>query len=134
MKTIQPEGWAPPKGYANGIVAEGRMLFVSGTVGWDPRSEEPKFAQGFEAQFDQALGNIVEVLKAGGAKPEHVTRMTMYVVDKREYLASLRACGAAWRKHFGRHYPAMALVQVGALVEDLARIEIETTAVIPTGA
>jgi enamine deaminase RidA (YjgF/YER057c/UK114 family) len=131
MTTIQPPGWVPPKGYANGLVAEGKFLFISGTVGWDPRSEEPRFAASFVGQFDQALSNICEVVQAAGGLPEHVARMTIYVIDKREYVGALREVGQAWRKHFGRHFPAMALVQVAALVEDQAKLEIETTCVLP---
>lgn len=128
--TIHPEGWVPPRGYANGVVATGKQLFLGGQIGWNPRSATPELPATFAAQFDQALSNVCELLKAADAKPEHVVRMTIYVTDKQEYLASLKACGAAWKKHFGRHYPAMALVQVVALVEDLAKVEIETTAVL----
>lgn len=128
---IQPPGWVPPKGYANGIVAQGRTLFVGGMVGWDPRSETPKFPATFAAQFEQALANVLEVVTQAGGRPEHVARMTVYVTDKREYLAALKELGGAWKKHLGRHYPAMALVQVVALVEDLAKVEIEATAVLP---
>ena len=127
---IQPEGWAKPRGYSNGVVATGKMLFIGGMVGWDPRSQEPKFPSGFPAQFDQALSNVVEVLKTAGGTPEQLTRLTVYVTDKQAYLASLKECGAAWKKHIGRHYPAMALVQVVALVEDQALVEIEATAVL----
>lgn len=127
---IQPEGWVKPRGYSNGIVATGKVLFTGGMVGWDPRSETPKFPDGFAAQFDQALSNVVEVLKAAGATPAQLTRLTVYVTDKQAYLASLKECGAAWKKHIGRHYPAMALVQVVALVEDQALVEIEATAVL----
>jgi enamine deaminase RidA (YjgF/YER057c/UK114 family) len=128
---IQPEGWAPPRGYSNGVVASGKLLFVGGQIGWDPRSATAKFPEGgFEAQFDQALSNVCEVVKAAGGTPQSITRLTVYVCDKREYLASLKALGASWKKHLGRHYPAMALVQVTALVEDLARVEIEATAVL----
>lgn len=127
---IQPEGWAKPRGYSNGVVATGKVLFIGGMVGWDPRSPEPKFPEGFPAQFDQALSNVVEVLKTAGGTPEQLTRLTVYVTDKQAYLASLKECGAAWKKHIGRHYPAMALVQVVALVEDQALVEIEATAVL----
>ncbi|MBX5480536.1 MAG: RidA family protein [Myxococcaceae bacterium] len=127
---IQPEGWAKPRGYANGVVAEGRVLFVAGQIGWDPTSETPKFPATFAGQFDQALANVVAVVRAAGGRPEQVTRMTVYVTDKREYLGSLKEVGAAWRKHFGRHYPAMALVVVAALLEDQAKVEIEATAVL----
>jgi enamine deaminase RidA (YjgF/YER057c/UK114 family) len=127
---ILPEGWVRPRGYSNGIVATGKMLFIGGMVGWDPRSPEPKFPSGFAAQFDQALANVVEVLTAAGGTPDQLTRLTVYVTDKQAYLASLKECGASWRKHIGRHYPAMALVQVVALVEDQALVEIEATAVL----
>jgi enamine deaminase RidA (YjgF/YER057c/UK114 family) len=127
---IQPEGWAPPRGYSNGIVATGKTLFVGGMVGWNPRSATPEFPKGFAAQFDQALANVVKVVKTAGGRPEQLTRLTIYVTDKQAYLASLKECGAAWKKHVGRHYPAMALVQVVALVEDQALVEIEATAVL----
>ena len=127
---IQPDGWAVPRGYSNGIVATGKLLFIGGQIGWNPRSTTPEIPATFEAQFEQALANVCEVLTAAGAKPENLTRLTIYVTDKKEYLASLKAIGAAWRKHLGRHYPAMALVQVSALVEDLARVEMEATAVL----
>lgn len=129
-QVIQPEGWARPRGYSNGIVATGKVLFIGGMVGWDPRADTPTFPQGFPAQFEQALANVVEVLKAAGGRPEQLTRLTVYVTDKQAYLASLKDCGAAWKKHVGRHYPAMALVQVVALVEDQALVEIEATAVL----
>lgn len=129
---IQPDGWAVPRGYSNGIAAQGKVLFVGGQIGWDPRSTTPKFPDGgFAVQFDQALGNVLEVVRAAGGKPEDVARLTIYVVDKKEYLGALKELGGIWRRHFGRHYPAMALVQVVALVEDLARVEIEATAVLP---
>jgi enamine deaminase RidA (YjgF/YER057c/UK114 family) len=128
---IQPDGWVPAKGYSNGVVATGRMLFIAGQIGWDPRSATPTFPASFEGQFEQTLANIVEVLRAAGGRPEHLVRLTAYVTDKREYLGSLKACGAAWKKHLGRHYPAMALVQVVALVEDQAKVEIEATAMLP---
>lgn len=127
---IQPEGWVPPRGYANGIVATGKLLFIGGQIGWNPRTSTPDFPATFEAQFDQALANVCEVLIAAGGKPEQLTRLTVYVTDKREYLSALKACGVAWKKHLGRHYPAMALMQVVALVEDLAKVEIEATAVL----
>lgn len=127
---IQPEGWAPPKGYSNGIVATGKVLFIGGQIGWNPKSVTPEFHATFAEQFEQALANICEVLRTAGGKPEHLTRLTVYVTDKKEYLASLKLLGAGWKKHLGRHYPAMALVQVVALVEDLAKVEIEATAVL----
>jgi enamine deaminase RidA (YjgF/YER057c/UK114 family) len=129
MKTLNPPGWPTPKGYSNGIAASGRFVFVAGQVG--ARPDMTFESDDFGAQFRQALQNTVDVLAAGGAKPEHIARMTIYVTDKKEYMARVREVGAAWRDIIGKHFPAMALVQVTALVEDRARIEIETTAVVP---
>ena len=129
-QVVQPEGWAKPRGYSNGIVGEGRVLFTGGQVGWDPRNPTPVFPETFAGQFDQALSNVVEVVKAAGGETGNITRMTVYVTDKREYNASLREVGEAWKKHIGRHYPAMALVVVAALLEDAAKVEIEATAVL----
>lgn len=129
MRILQPPGWAAPKGYSNGTMAEGRLVFVGGQVGWD---EECRFASDdFVEQVAQALRNTLAVLKEAGAGPEHVTRMTWYVTDKREYLARLREVGAAYRATMGKNFPAMAMVQVVALMEDRAKVEIETTAVVP---
>jgi len=125
---LQPSGWPAPKGYANGIKAQGTFVFVGGMVGWD---ENEKFPTGFVAQTRQALKNIVAVLAEGGAKPEHITRMTWYVCDMDEYLSSRRELGAAYRESIGDHFPAMALVEVRRLVEPQARLEIEATAVVP---
>ena len=129
---IQPEGWAKPRGYSNGIVASGKLLFVAGTIGWNPKDAKPEIlaTMGFVEQFDQALFNICEVVRAAGGKPEHLVRLTIYVTDRREYLGSLKATGAAWQKHLGRHFPAVALVQVAGLVDDNAKVEIEATAVL----
>ena len=129
MQVLQPPGWAKPKGFANGIAARGTLVFVAGQVGWT--GEGAWEARDFAGQFRQTLLNTVAVLAEAGARPEHIVRMTWFIVDKKEYLASVKAMGAAWREVIGRHYPAMAVVQVGALVEDAARLEIETTAVIP---
>ncbi len=129
MHTLNPPGWPRPKGYSNGIVSEGRFVFVAGMVGWN-ESEEWE-SDDFVAQFRQALKNTVAVLKEGGAVPENVCRMTMYFVDKQEYLANLKGVGEAWREVMGKTYPTMAAVQVVALMEDRARLEIETTAIIP---
>ncbi len=129
-QVVQPAGWARPRGYVNGIVAEGRMLFVGGQVGWDPTSETPRFPEGFAAQFDQALANVLAVVREAGGTPESIVRMTVYVTDKRAYIAAGKDIGAAWRKHLGKHFPAMALVQVADLLEDQALVEIETTAVL----
>ena len=128
---IQPEGWVPPKGYSNGILASGRLVFTGGQIGWNPRVTPAEFSVSFAEQFEQALSNVCEVVRAAGGAPEHLTRLTVYVTDKKEYLATLKECGVAWRKLLGRHYPAMALVQVVALVEDWAMVEIEGTAVLP---
>ncbi|WP_373047287.1 RidA family protein [Vulgatibacter sp.] len=129
LQVIQPEGWKRPKGYSNGVIAEGRMLFVGGQIGWD--ADEAFHSDDFGAQWDQALSNVLAVVRAAGGGPEHIVRMTIYVVDKHEYLGSIAEVGASWRRWMGRSYPAMALVQVAALVEDRARVEIEATAVLP---
>lgn len=126
---LHPRNWKPAIGYANGVAATGRMVFTGGIIGWnaDCQFETDDFAE----QVAQALENIVAVLAEAGAGPEHLVRLTWYVTDKHEYLASLRALGTAYKRIIGRHYPAMALVQVVALVEDRAKVEIEATAVIP---
>jgi enamine deaminase RidA (YjgF/YER057c/UK114 family) len=129
VKILQPPGWARPKGYANGIAARGTLVFVGGQIGWNAAQQFE--SDDFVAQAAQALRNVVAVLAAAGGRPEHIARMTWYVVDKREYLASQRALGAAYREIIGRHYPAMTAVEVSALMEDRARVEIEATAVIP---
>ena len=128
---LQPEGWAPAKGYANGVAAEGRMVFVAGQIGWNPRTCAFE-SDDFVAQAAQALRNVAAVLAAAGAEPHHVTRMTWYLTDRREYLDAGRELGAAYREVFGRHYPAMAAVIVAGLVEERAKIEIEATAVVPS--
>ena len=126
-EVLQPKGWPHPKGYVNGIAASGRMVFTAGVVGWN---EEEKFAaKDLAGQFRQALLNTRAILAEGGARPEHIVRMTCYVTDKKEYLASAREIGAAWRDVLGKVFPCMALIEVVALVEDEAKIEIETTAV-----
>ena len=126
-RVLLPEGWPRPRGYANGIAASGEMIFVAGQIGWDTRGV---FPDGFAAQFRQTIDNTLAVLAEAGAGPEHIVRMTWYVVDKAEYLAALREIGAVWRERIGAHYPAMAVVEVKGLIEDAARIEIETTAVL----
>lgn len=130
-RVLQPKGWAAPRGYSNGVLATGRLVFIAGQVGWDPTSVEPRFPATFGAQFEQALANVLAVLAEAGGAPEHLVRLTVYVVDRREYLSSLEACGAAWKKLVGRAYPAMALVQVAGLVEAAAKVEMEGTAVLP---
>jgi len=129
MDILQPPGWARPKGYSNGIAAQGRTVFVSGMIGWDAQCEF--HTDDFAGQVRQALQNVVAVLAEAGAKPEHIVRMTWYMVDKKEYLAAGREVGAAYRDIIGKHFPTMTAVQVAALIEDRARIEIEVTAVVP---
>jgi enamine deaminase RidA (YjgF/YER057c/UK114 family) len=125
---LQPAGWPRPKGFANGILARGEMVFVGGMIGQD---SEGRFAEGFVAQMKLALQNIVAVLAEAGAKPAHIVRLTWYVRDIDEYLADLPALGIAYREVMGRHFPAMAVVEVTRLVEPKARLEIEATAVLP---
>jgi enamine deaminase RidA (YjgF/YER057c/UK114 family) len=126
---VEPPGWAPARGYANGVSAQGRLVFVAGQIGWNAAQRFE--SDDFVAQAAQALANVAAVLAAAGARPEHVVRLTWYVVDKREYLASLAALAAPYRAVMGRHYPAMTAVEVRALIEDRARVEIEATAVVP---
>lgn len=128
-QALLPAGWRRPKGYANGVAAQGRQIFVAGQIGWD--AEERFHSDDFGQQARQALANVVAVLAAGGARPEHITRMTWYVTDKREYLAALPAVGAAFRELIGQFSIAMTAVQVVALIEDRAKVEIEVTAVVP---
>ena len=130
MQVLQPPGWARPKGYANGIATRGgKLVFIAGQVGW---SGDGSWREGgFAGQFRQALANVLAVLGEAGGKPEHVARLTWYVLDKQEYLAALADVGAAYRELMGRHYPVMTVVQVSGLVEDRARLEIEATAVVP---
>ena len=129
MEFLQPANWPRPKGYANGVAAKGRMVFVSGMVGWDAhgvfRSDD------FADQTRQALANVVAVLAEARALPEHIVRMTWYVIDKREYVAAYPRIGVAYRELIGRHFPAMTAVEVSALIEDMAKVEIEVTAVVP---
>lgn len=126
---LHPKHWKPARGYANGVAATGRMVFTGGIIGWNADCEFE--TDDFVGQVAQALRSIVEVLAEAGAKPEHLVRLTWYVTDKHEYLSNLKALGAVYKDIIGRHYPAMALVQVVALVEDRAKVEIEATAVIP---
>jgi len=128
METLQPEGWPKPRGYANGIAARGRTVFVAGQVGW---GSDGRFAAGFTAQFSLILANTLSVLAEIGAGPEHIARMTWYVLDLEEYKSALREIGAVYRDKMGRHYPAMSVIEVSGLVEPEARLEIETTAVLP---
>ncbi|MRX51000.1 RidA family protein [Paracoccus sp. S-4012] len=126
---LNPEGWKPAIGYANGVAASGRMVFLGGLIGWNGQQE-------FETddlieQIDQTLANIVTVLEAAGGRPEHLVRLTWYITDKREYLDRLRELGAIYRKNLGKHFPSMAMIPVAELIEDRAKVEIEATAVIP---
>jgi enamine deaminase RidA (YjgF/YER057c/UK114 family) len=130
MQILQPPGWAKPKGFANGIAASGTLVFVAGQIGWNAAKGAFE-SDDFVAQTRQALANIVAVLKEAGASPEHIARLTWYVTDKREYTSRLAEIGKVYREVLGRHFPAMAVVQVTALVEDRAKIEIEATAVVP---
>jgi enamine deaminase RidA (YjgF/YER057c/UK114 family) len=129
MQILQPPGWARARGFSNGIAAQGRLVFIAGQVGWT--GEGRWLARDFAGQFRQALENILAVLKEAKGGPEHIVRLTWYVLDKQEYLASLKAVGEAYRELMGRHYPTMAVVQVSGLVEPEARLEIEATAVVP---
>ncbi len=131
FETIQPPGWARPKGYSNGIAVSGagKLLFIAGQVAWD--ANQRLVPGDFAAQFRQALLNVIAVLGAAGGWPEHIVRMTVYVTDKKLYLAQTREIGTAWKAILGAHYPAMALVEVAGLLEDGALVEIEATAVLP---
>jgi enamine deaminase RidA (YjgF/YER057c/UK114 family) len=129
MQVLLPAGWPRPKGYANGVMVQGRQVFIAGMIGWDAQGRFQ--TDDFAAQARQALEHIVAVLAEAGGKPEHIVRMTWYVVDKREYLAAGRAVGQAFRETIGHFDIAMTAVQVVALIEDRARVEIEATAVIP---
>ena len=129
MKVILPEGWPRPKGYANGVVAQGRMLFIAGMIGWD--AQGVFHSDDFAVQARQALQNVADVLREAGGKPENIVRMTWYVTDKREYLAASREVGQAFRELIGSFNAAMTAVEVKALIEDRAKVEIECTAVLP---
>ena len=129
MQILQPPSWARAKGFSNGIVASGRMVFIAGQVGWTGQGEWKE--KSFAGQFRQTIRNILDVLAEAKGEPEHIVRLTWYVLDRDEYLASLKEVGAAYRELMGRHYPTMAVVQVSGLVEREAKLEIEATAVIP---
>lgn len=129
MRTLQPPSWAKPKGYANGIAARGQLVFVAGMIGWN---QDCRFeTHDFVGQVHQALSNIVAVVQEAGGRPEDIVRLTWFVTDRHEYLASLEHLGPAYREVMGRHYPVMSVVEVSALIEDAAKVEIEATAVIP---
>ena len=130
MQILQPPPWAKPRGFSNGIAVKGgTTVYIAGQVGWTGAGVWE--ARDFAGQFGQALRNVIEVLAQARGRPEHIVRLTWYVIDRDEYLGSLAAVGAAYRELMGRHYPVMSVVQVGGLVEDRARLEIEATAVIP---
>jgi len=129
LHLLQPDGWAAPRGYANGVVATGRQLYVAGQIGWD--AQQRLVPGGLVPQVRQALENIVTVLATGGARPEHLVRLTWYLTDRAAYLAAAKEIGAVYREVIGRHYPAMTAVEVSALMEAEAVVEIEATAVIP---
>ena len=129
MDFLQPPGWARARGYSNGIAANGRSVHVSGMIGWDGQCQF--HTDDFAGQVRQALQNVVDVLAEADAKPEHIVRMTWYVLDKQEYLAASKEVGQAYRDVIGRHFPAMTAVQVAGLIEDRARVEIEVTAIVP---
>ena len=129
MKRLQPPGWPRPKGYSNGVSTHGRTIYTAGVVGWD--ADEKFAAEDLPGQFRQLLANTLAILAEDGAGPEHVVRMTCYVTSRDDYLAALPEIGAAWRETMGRNFPAMAVVEVSALVEPAARVEIETIAVVP---
>jgi len=131
MQVLLPTGWPRPKGYANGVAASGRQVFIAGMIGWD--AQGVFHSDDFAAQTRQALQNIVDVLREAGGRPEHIVRMTWYVTDKREYLAAGREVGQAYREIIGAYNAAMSAVEVKALMEDRAKVEIEATAVIPVG-
>jgi len=129
VSVVQPEGWATPKGYANGVIAEGRMLFIAGQIGWDAQA---RMVDGnLVAQLDQALANVLEVIRAAGGSPESLVRLTLYVVDRKDYAAKAIEIGRAYRARVGKHFPAMSLVEVRALLEDTALVELEATACLP---
>jgi enamine deaminase RidA (YjgF/YER057c/UK114 family) len=130
VQFLHPKGWAPAKGFTNGVAATGRQVFVAGQVGW---TAEQRFeSDDFVVQVERALANVVAVLAEAEARPEHLVRLTWYVTDKRDYISRLAEVGQAYRRTVGRHYPAMTLIQVAALLEDRAKVEIEATAVVPT--
>jgi enamine deaminase RidA (YjgF/YER057c/UK114 family) len=128
-ESINPAGWPRPKGYANGVLAEGRQLYIAGQIGWD--ENEQFTGPDFLSQATQALNNIAAVLAQAGGKPEHLVRMTWYVTDKQQYKAALQELGTAYRNALGRNFPAMTAIEVTALMEDDALVEIEATAVLP---
>lgn len=128
-KIVHPEGWKPARGYANAVIAEGELVFLGGQIGWT--ADQVFESDDFVGQAEQALRNIVTILETAGGRPEHLVRLTWFVVDKRDYLDRSKALGEAYRRVLGRHYPAMSVIEVSAMIEDRAKVEIEATAVIP---
>ncbi len=129
MEVLLPEGWAPPIGYANGIAVSGRLVFIAGQVGWD---EQQRFhSEDIVPQFDQALRNVLAVLACAGGKPEHICRITAFCCDKPAYLAARKDLGTIWRRHMGKHFPAMSMIFVSDLLDSPGKIELEATAVVP---
>lgn len=128
-RTIAPEGWPRPRGYANGMAGRGELLAIAGQIGWDTR--EQIVSDDFTAQFEQALRNVAAVVEAAGGKPEHLVSLTVFVTDRHAYIRAAKAVGVVWRSILGKHYPAMALVEVSALLEERAQVEIQALAVLP---
>ena len=131
IHVVQPEAWAAPKGYANGVVAEGRQVYIAGQIGWS--ADAKLVSADFVAQVEQALANIVQVLAAAGGEPAHIVRLTWYLTDKAEYMSRQKEIGEAYRRVIGRHFPAMSAIVVAGLIEDGAKVEIGATAVLPPG-
>lgn len=131
IRVVQPQAWAAPKGYANGVVAEGRQVYIAGQIGWS--ADAKLVSADFVAQVEQALANIVHVLAAAGGEPAHIVRLTWYLTDKAEYMSRQKEIGEAYRRVIGRHFPAMSAIVVAGLIEDGAKVEIEATAVLPPG-
>ena len=131
IHVVQPQTWAAPKGYANGVVAEGRQVYIAGQIGWS--ADAKLVSADFVAQVEQALANIVQVLAAAGGEPAHIVRLTWYLTDKAEYMSRQKEIGDAYRRVIGRHFPAMSAIVVAGLIEDGAKVEIEATAVLPPG-
>lgn len=129
MEILQPPGWPIPRGYANGVVASGRTVFISGQIGWDAQGHF--LASDLVGQVQQTLRNILAILAEAGGAPEHITRLTWYILDKQDYLVNAKTIGAVYQAVLGKHFPAMSVVQVAALLEDEAKVEIEATAVVP---
>ncbi len=129
-RAIHPLGWARSRGYSHGWLAQGQVLFIAGQIGWNPRLGSPKLPKGFAEQFEQALTSVLSVVREAGGRPEDLVRLTIYVTDVKEYEGAAKKLGVIWRRHMGRHYPAITLLEVSALLERAAQVEIEGTAVL----